>query len=295
MSAALFEGFVERAIDTGETAIHLRLGGAGAPLLLLHGHPQTHAIWHRMAPVLAREFTLIAADLRGYGDSGKPPTAPDHAPYSKRAMARDMVAVMRALGFERFFVAGHDRGGRVAYRMALDHPSRVAKLAVLDIVPTGEMYRRADMSFALGYWHWFFLPQPFDFPERLIGADPDRFYLERHAGRDLAGIFAPEALAEYRRCWRDPATIHAMCEDYRAGATIDFRIDEEDRLAGRRIRCPLLALWGAKGRMGDWYDVRAIWRDWAEEVEVRPIDCGHYIPEEAPAETAEALIAFFKG
>jgi haloacetate dehalogenase len=295
MSAAMFENFAERAIDTGETVIHFRLGGAGAPLLLLHGHPQTHAIWHRIAPVLAREFTLIATDLRGYGDSGKPPTAPDHAPYSKRAMARDMVAVMRALGFERFFVAGHDRGGRVAYRMALDHPSRVAKLAVLDIVPTGEMYRRADMSFALGYWHWFFLPQPFDFPERLIGADPDRFYLERHAGRDLAGIFAPEALAEYRRCWRDPATIHAMCEDYRAGATIDFRLDEEDRLGGRRIRCPLLALWGAKGRMGDWYDVPAIWRDWAEEVEARPIDCGHYIAEEAPAETAEALTAFFKG
>jgi haloacetate dehalogenase len=290
----MFEGFAERSIDTGETAIHLRVGGAGPPLLLLHGHPQTHAIWHRVAPVLARDFTVVAADLRGYGDSGKPPTRSDHAPYSKRAMARDMVAVMRALGVDRFFLAGHDRGGRVAYRMALDHPACVRKLAVLDIVPTGEMYRRADMSFAMGYWHWFFLPQPYDFPERLIGADPDHFYLERHAGRDLARIFAPEALAEYRRCWHDPATIHAMCEDYRAGATIDFRLDEEDRLAGRRIRCPVLALWGARGRMGDWYDVPAIWRDWADAVEARPIDCGHYIPEEAPEETAAAFAAFFR-
>ena len=248
----MFEGFTATRIDTAETSIALRHGGAGPPLLLLHGHPQTHAIWHRVAPVLARDFTIVAADLRGYGDSGKPPTAPDHEPYSKRAMARDMVTVMRALGHDRFFVAGHDRGGRVAYRMALDHPASVAKLAVLDIVPTGEMYRRADMSFALGYWHWFFLPQPYDFPERLIEADPDRFYLERHAGSDLPRIFAPAALAEYRRCWRDPATIHAMCEDYRAGATIDFRLDEEDRRAGRRIRCPVRGVWGTQGRMGDW-------------------------------------------
>ena len=291
----MFEGFARHRIDTCETIIHLRTGGTGPPLLLLHGHPQTHVIWHRVAPLLSRDFTLVAADLRGYGDSGKPATAPGHEPYSKRAMARDMVAAMRALGFERFSIAGHDRGGRVAYRLALDHPDRVAKLAVLDIVPTGEMYRRTDMSFALGYWHWFFLAQPHDFPERLIAADPDRFYLERHAGRDLARIFAPEALAEYRRCWRDHATIHAMCEDYRAGATVDFRLDEEDRVAGRRIRCPVLALWGAQGRMGEWYDVLALWRDWAGEVEGRAVDCGHYIPEEAPKETARAFAAFFKG
>jgi haloacetate dehalogenase len=202
---------------------------------------------------------------------------------------------MRQLGFERFAVAGHDRGGRVGYRMALDHPERVEKLAVLDIVPTGEMYRRADMSFAMGYWHWFFLPQPSDFPERLIGADPDHFYLERQGALSISGLFAPEALAEYRRCWRDPATIHAMCEDYRAGASIDFRLDEADRQGGRRIRCPLLALWGARGKMGEWYDVLAVWRDWADEVQGHAIDCGHYIPEEAPAETARALLRFFKG
>jgi haloacetate dehalogenase len=290
----MFEGFRELDLDSGETRIHARMGGAGPPLLLLHGHPQTHAMWHKLAPELARHFTIVAADLRGYGDSGKPPTTADHEPYSKRAMGRDMVAVMRALGFERFAVAGHDRGGRVGYRMALDHPARVERLAVLDIVPTGEMYRRAEMSFALGYWHWFFLPQPYDFPERLIGADPDHFYLERQGALSISGLFAPEALAEYRRCWRDPATIHAMCEDYRAGAGIDFRLDEADRLARRRIQCPLLALWGARGKMGEWYDVLAVWRDWADEVQGHPIDCGHYIPEEAPAEAARALLQFFK-
>jgi haloacetate dehalogenase len=291
----MFEGFSTVDIDTGESKIHLRQGGAGPPLLLLHGHPQTHAMWHKVAPELARNFTVVAADLRGYGDSGKPPSTADHEPYSKRAMARDMVAVMGTLGFERFAVAGHDRGGRVGYRMALDHPERVEKLAVLDIVPTGEMYRRAAMDFAMGYWHWFFLPQPYPFPERLIGADPDHFYLERQGALSISGLFAPEALAEYRRCWRDPATIHAMCEDYRAGAGIDFRLDEADRLAERRIGCPLLALWGARGRMGDWYDVLAVWRDWAGDVRGRPLECGHYIPEEAPADTLRAFAEFFKG
>jgi haloacetate dehalogenase len=290
----MFEGFRELDLDSGETVIHLRVGGAGPPLLLLHGHPQTHVMWHRIAPDLAERFTVIAADLRGYGDSGKPPTAPGHEPYSKRAMARDMVTAMQALGFERFALAGHDRGGRVGYRMALDHPERVEKLAVLDIVPTGEMYRRADMSFGLGYWHWFFLPQPYDFPERIIGGNPDHFYLERQGALSIAGLFAPEALAEYRRCWRDPATIHAMCEDYRAGATIDCRLDEADRVAGRRISCPLLALWGARGKMGEWYDVLAVWRGWADDVRGHAIDCGHYLPEEAPAETARALLEFFR-
>jgi haloacetate dehalogenase len=291
----MFEGFQKLDFDSGEIRIHARVGGAGPPLLLLHGHPQTHVMWHKVAPALARSFTVVAADLRGYGDSGKPSTTPGHEPYSKRAMAGDMVAVMRALGFERFCIAGHDRGGRVGYRMALDHPDRVEKLAVLDIVPTGEMYRRADMSFGLGYWHWFFLPQPHDFPERIIAADPDHFYLERQGALGIAGLFAPEALAEYRRCWRDPATIHAMCEDYRAGATVDFRLDEADRLARRRIRCPVLALWGARGMMGQWYDVLAVWRDWADDVRGEPIACGHYIPEEAPAETAQALSHFFQG
>jgi len=289
----MFDGFELSTIEAGEegVAIRVRCGGSGPPLLLLHGHPQMHAMWHRIAPRLARDFTVVAADLRGYGDSAKPPTTPDHAPYSKRAMARDQVAVMRAFGFERFHVAGHNRGGRVAYRMALDHPERVLKLAVLDILPTWEHFRRTDSAFALGYWHWFFLAQPHDLPERLIASDPDAFYLRRGTS-----MFAPEALAEYRRCFRDPATIHAMCEDYRAGATIDSAIDEADHAAGRRIACPVLALWGRRGFVGGHYDVPAIWRDWtAGPVEGQAIDCGHYLPEEAPDETYRALRAFFVG
>jgi haloacetate dehalogenase len=246
----MFEGFESSMVDTGETTIRARRGGSGPPLLLLHGYPQTHVMWRKIAPRLAAEFTLVIPDLRGYGDSSKPPATPDHESYSKRAMARDMVAVMAALGHERFAVVGHDRGGRVAYRMALDHPARVRGLAVLDIVPTGEHFRRAGMDFGLGYWHWFFLAQPFDLPERVIGANPDGFYF--HRGRE---VFDPVVMAEYRRCYSDPATIHAMCEDYRAGATFDFALDEADRRAGRKIACPVLALWGAKGQVGGWYDV----------------------------------------
>jgi haloacetate dehalogenase len=245
-------------------------------------------MWHRVAPLLAERFTVVVTDLRGYGESSKPPTTPDHEPYSKRAMARDQVAVMQQLGFERFFVAGHDRGGRVAYRLALDHPECIAKLAVLDIVPTGEAFRRADMAFGLGYWHWFFLAQPTPFPERLIGHDPDAFYF-----RGDRAIFHPEALAAYLRAVHDPATIHAMCEDYRAGATIDYALDEADR-GRRRIACPVLALWGAHGSLPHWYDVLAIWRDWADEVQGHGLECGHYLAEEAPAETADELQRFFR-
>lgn len=283
----MFEGFDEAMIETGEATIRVRHGGNGPPLLLLHGHPQTHVMWHAVAPRLAQDFTVVAADLTGYGDSSKPPTTPDHMPYSKRAMAQAQVAVMRHCGFERFFVAGHDRGGRCAYRMALDHPECVAKLAVLDIIPTGEAFRRADMKFGLGYFHWFFLAQPYDLPERLIGADPDAYYF-----RGTRMLFAPEALAEYRRSVRNPATIHAMCEDYRAGATMDFALDEADR-GVRRIACPTLALWGRKGALEAWYDVLAIWRDWADDVQGRALDSGHYLAEEAPDETYAALRAFF--
>jgi len=285
----MFEGFTLTTIDTGETAIRVCHGGSGPPLLLLHGHPQTHAMWHLVAPPLAQDFTVVAPDLRGYGDSAKPPTTPDHAPYAKRAMARDQVAVMQQLGFEHFAVAGHDRGGRCAYRLALDHPERVRQLAVLDIVPTSEAFRRADMAFALSYWHWFFLAQPADLPERLIQADPEAFYLRR-GGR----LFAPEALAEYRRCFHDPATIHAMCEDYRAGATIDFALDEADR-GTRHIACPVLVLWGRRGQLENAYDVLAVWRDWADDVRGRALDCGHYLPEEAPDETYAELSRFFTG
>ncbi|MBV9359006.1 MAG: alpha/beta hydrolase [Chloroflexi bacterium] len=283
----MFEGFTRADVDLGEVVIRVAYGGSGPPLLLLHGHPQTHVMWHRVAPDLARDFTVVAPDLRGYGDSSRPPTTEDHAPYSKRSMARDQVRLMARLGFERFAVAGHDRGGRVAYRLALDHPERVERLAVLDIIPTGDAFRRADMAFGLGYWHWFFLAQPFDLPERLIGSDPDAFYL-----RFGSSAFAPEALAEYRRCFSDPATIHGMCEDYRAGAGIDTQLDEADR-GQRRIQCPVLALWAGRGRLATWYDVVAIWRDWADDVRGRPIDCGHYLAEEAPASTLAELRSFF--
>jgi haloacetate dehalogenase len=283
----MFETFTHRQIETSEAVINLRHGGSGPPILLLHGHPQTHVMWHKVAPKLAENYTVVCADLRGYGDSSKPPTTEDHEPYSKRAMARDQVEVMQAFGFERFAVVGHDRGGRCAYRMALDHPERIVSLSVLDILPTAEHFQRTDMAFAMGYWHWFFLAQPHPIPERLIAADPDVFYLRR--GRSL---FDEAALAEYRRCYTDPETIHAMCEDYRAGATIDMRLDGEDQKAGRRIACPVQALWGLKNGLERWYDVLAVWRDWAGHAEGHGIDCGHYLAEEAPEETLAALQPF---
>src|SRR5918911_3801852 len=246
-SGNVFDGFTLAMMDTGEAIIRVRYGGSGPPLLLLHGHPQTHVMWHKLAPRLARDFTVVAVDLRGYGDSSKPPTTPNHEPYSKRAMARDQVAVMRQLGFEQFFVAGHDRGGRCAYRLALDHPERVLQLAVLDIIPTSEAFRRADMAFGLGYWHWFFLAQPYDLPERLIGADPDYYYWRRN-GPEPPSFIGEEAFEDFRRACRDPQTIHAMCEDYRAGATIDFALDEADR-GHKHISCPVLALWAGGGEL----------------------------------------------
>ena len=287
----MFEGFKLSMIDTGDAIIRVRYGGSGPPLLLLHGNPQTHVMWHKIAPRLARDYFVVAPDLRGYGDSSKPLATPDHAPYSKRAMARDQVAMMRQLGYERFFVAGHDRGGRCAYRLALDYPQCVLKLALLDIVPTGDAFRRADMAFGLGFWHWFFLAQPYDLPERLIGADPDYFFLRaRHPASE--SFFAPEALEDYVRCFRNPETIHAICEDYRAAATIDFADDEADR--GRKyIACPVLALWSHRGDLETWYDVLAVWRDWADDVRGRALDCGHYLAEEAPDETYSELYAFF--
>jgi haloacetate dehalogenase len=281
----MFDGFALEFIDVGAVRVRVRHGGSGPPLLLLHGHPQTHVMWHRVAPLLARDFTVVAPDLRGYGDSSKPPTTDDHAPYSKRAMAADQVALMRHFGFSEFSVAGHDRGGRVAYRLALDHPECVVKLAVLDIIPTGEAFRRADMRFALGYWHWFFLAQPAPLPEQLIGANPDAYYF-----RDRRP-FAAEALADYLRVVHDPDTIHAMCEDYRAGATFDFALDEADR-GHHRVQSPLLALWAKRGPLERWYDVLAIWREWADDVRGRALDCGHYLAEEAPEATAAELLSF---
>ncbi|HEX2911703.1 MAG TPA: alpha/beta hydrolase [Chloroflexia bacterium] len=291
----MFQGFEKLSIATRGATINLVKGGDGPPLLLLHGYPQTHVIWHKIAPRLAEHFTVIASDLRGYGDSSKPESDPEHANYSKREMAQDQVEVMESLGFKQFYLAGHDRGGRVAHRMALDHPERVARLAVLDIAPTYTMYTTADMEFATAYYHWFFLIQPADMPERLIGADPDYFLVDKLGkwGRDM-NAFTPEALAEYLRCFSNSATIHASCEDYRASATIDLKHDETDLKNGKKLECPVLALWGAKGFVGHKYDVISTWQALASgKVSGEALPCGHYLPEEAPEQTCEALLEFF--
>jgi haloacetate dehalogenase len=288
----MFDGFERRAIPGDGVTINALVGGSGPPLLLLHGYPQTHACWHKVAPTLAGSFTVVATDLRGYGDSDKPPGDDRHEAYAKRRMAADQVRVMAALGFDRFAVAGHDRGGRVAHRMALDHPRAVWKLAVLDIAPTLAMYRRTDMRFATAYYHWFFLIQPHDLPERLIGADPE-YYLRKKLGGGAAGLapFAPEALSEYLRCFRDPRTIHASCEDYRASATIDLGHDEAD--LNRKLACPLRALWGEQGTVGRCFDVVGLWRERAEDVRGTALPGGHYLPEELPSEVARHLGDFF--
>jgi haloacetate dehalogenase len=291
----VLDGFATQRIDTGEASINLVVGGAGPPLLLLHGYPQTHVCWHRVAPRLAERFTVVCPDLRGYGESrGLAEETPDHAVYSKRAMARDQVALMRALGFERFGVTGHDRGGRVAYRLALDHPERVTRLALLDIIPTGEMVARVDRKLAYGSYHWFFLAQPFDLPERLIGAAPD-FYLEWTIGSWLGegAALAPEAMERYRAAFRNPSVIHAACEDYRAGLGIDAELDAADKAAGRRIACPVLVLWGERRperKADQWL---AIWRQWADRVEGGPVTSGHFLAEERPDEIAARLECFF--
>ena len=287
----MFEGFEKRRIETNGATVNLVRGGDGPPLLLLHGYPQTHVMWHKVAPRLAEDFTVVATDLRGYGDSSKPAGGEDHGGYSKREMARDPVEVMVQLGFESFYVAGHDRGGRVAHRLALDHPGRVEKLAVLDIAPTHTMYTTTDMEFARAYYHWFFLIQPYDLPERLIGTEPE-YYLRRKLGQwghDAAAI-TPEAFAEYQRCFT-PETIHASCEDYRASATVDLAHDEED--ADRKISCPLLVLWGDKGFVGAKYDVVSTWKEKASDVRGRSLACGHFLPEEAPEDTLRELREFF--
>lgn len=285
-----FEGFELSRIDVGEAVLRVRHGGSGPPLLLLHGYPETHMMWAKVAPDLARDFTVIAPDLRGYGGSSKPETTDDHEPYSKRAMGRDARALMRHFGFDRFDLAGHDRGGRVAYRLALDHPEVIRRVSILDIVPTAEVWVRADRRFALNYWHWSFLAQAHPFPETLIGPDPDSFYFRPQF---RAVLTDPEAFEDYRAAVRDPAAVHAMCEDYRAGATYDRNVDDVDMKAGRKIAAPLQVLWGKRGALEAWYDVLAVWRAWAEDLRGEAIDCGHFIPEEKPAETVRALRGFF--
>lgn len=290
----MLEGFDRRDIQTSETVIHLRLGGSGPALLLLHGYPQTHAMWHRVAPTLAEHFTVVCADLRGYGDSGKPKSDPDHLVYSKRKTAMDMAEVMTSLGFERFMLAGHDRGGRVAHRLTLDHPGRVEKVSFLDIVPTRTLFRATNQAIATGYYHWFFLIQPNGLPERLIGGDPDGYLHSKlsHWGKGGIEIFAPEALTEYERCFRNPDMIHATCEDYRAAASIDLVHDEAD--LDRKIACPVQALWGRDGMMERHFDVLACWRERSSaEVTGQTLDCGHFLAEEAPEQTAAELLSFF--
>ena len=287
-----FEGFERRRVATPECEINLVLGGSGPPLLLLHGYPQTHFMWHKVAPGLAERFTVVASDLRGYGDSGHPPDGDNHAGYGKRATAADQVAAMAELGFDRFMVAGHDRGGRVAHRMALDHPGRVEKLCVLDIVPTRTVFMNTDQALATAYYHWFFLIQKEPLPETLIGGNAE-FYLRWVLGRwgVAEGAITEEAFAEYLRCFAKPETIHASCEDYRAAATIDLEHDEAD--LERKIACPVHALWGARAVMERIFDVVASWRERAREVRGRALPCGHFLPEEAPEETLAAMAAFF--
>jgi haloacetate dehalogenase len=291
MMMPLFENFVSRRIKTAGAEINLVTGGSGPPLLLLHGYPQTHSMWHKIAPRLAQRFTVICPDLRGYGDSEKPEGGTSHLNYSKRAMAQDQVQVMQALGFSRFAVAGHDRGGRVAHRMALDHADKVQRLVVLDISPTRLMFARTDQAFATAYYHWFFLIQPFDLPERLIGADTS-YYLRRKLGSLSSGLqhFDPRALAEYERCFAVPATVHATCEDYRAAATIDLDHDAADGAA--RIRCPMLVLWGEKGVINRLFHPVDDWKRVADDVSGRALPCGHFLAEEAPDQTLNEMLVF---
>ena len=290
----LMPGFEARDVEASRARIRVSVAGEGPPVLLLHGHPHTHLTWRRVAPRLAGAgHTVVASDLRGYGDSAKPAGGEDHAEYSKRAMALDQVEVMASLGFERFAVVGHDRGARVAHRMALDHPGVVTRLAVLDIAPTATMYGRTDKEFATRYFWWFFLIQPYDLPERLLGLDPE-YFLRRHIeGQVKVKEALDEAVfQEYLRCYREPATIHAICEDYRASAGIDLEHDHAD--AEQKVAAPLLALWGSRSAVGALYDVLATWREKAVDVRGRPLDCGHTLQEERPEETAAELLTFLR-
>ncbi len=291
---ALFPGFALHDIPVAPgLRIHAAVGGSGPALLVLHGHPQTHAIWHKVAPTLARHFTLVLADLRGYGDSSKPEGEADHANYSKRAMAADMLAVMRHLGHERFAVLAHDRGARVAHRLAADHPQAVRRLALLDIAPTLAMYEQTDEAFARAYWHWFFLIQRRPLPERLLEADPAAYLRDVMGGRS-AGLapFDPRAMAEYVRCLSQPGAAHSLCEDYRAAAGIDLEHDRADRDAGRRLGMPLMVLWGRDGVIQRCFDALAEWRRVADDVRGEALPCGHYVPEEAPDALLAAVLPF---
>jgi len=298
-STPWFDGFEAGLHAVNGVRVHARTGGdrAKPALLLIHGFPQTHAIWHRVAQQLAPHFHLVLPDLRGYGDSDKPRGEADHANYSKRTMAQDLVDLMRSLGHERFAVCGHDRGGRVAHRLALDHPDAVTKLCVLDIAPTLDMYAATDMRFASAYYHWFFLIQPTPHPERMIGADPLRYLHWKLGGwgSGTRSFMEPRAVAEYERCYASDNTIHATCEDYRASAGIDLEHDRLSREAGQTVRCEMLVLWGERGVVHALFDPLALWRaQCGAAVTGQHLPSGHYIPEELPTETAQALQTFLQ-
>jgi haloacetate dehalogenase len=294
----MMDNFTAVEVDTGETTIFTRTAGEGPPLLLLHGFPQTHVMWRNTAPFLARKFKVVCADLRGYGRSGCPDSTPDHAPYSKRAMARDMVAVMERFGFSRFAVAGHDRGGRVAYRLALDYPERIVRLAVLDVLPVETVWERADAKLTLDFWPWSLLAQPERLPERILTSVPDAI-IDNALGEwgTRPDVFPPEIRETYVEALKEPRHAHAICEEYRAAASIDRKHDRADRENKRRISCPVLVLWSARGSLDTWYVNEGgpigLWRAWADDVRGHTIDGGHFFPEQAADRTAEALIAFF--
>jgi haloacetate dehalogenase len=291
----VLEGWERQEVDVDGTRIHAVVGGEGPPVLMLHGYPESHLMWHQVAPELAERHTVVLADLRGYGGSSRPASVADHASYSKRAMAADQVGLMRRLGFETFALVGHDRGARVAHRLCLDHPEAVSRVALLDIVPTRHVFAHVDRALAQGYYHWFFLAQDPDLPEHLIGADPGywvRRKLAQWSGTAGIDAFAPEAVEQYVRCFSDPDVIRASCEDYRAGASIDLEHDEVDAAAGRRVECPTLVLWGAEGFVARAYDVLDVWRAYAADVRGRALGCGHFLAEEKPDGTLAALDDF---
>jgi len=292
----MLDGFKRSEIKTSGARIVTVTGGNGPPLLLLHGNPFNHLSWQKIAPRLATEFTVVATDLRGYGDSEKPPGGPKSINYSFRAMAQDQVEVMAALGFDRFYAAGHDRGARVLHRMCLDHPQKVARAAIIDIVPQHYLYGNITKAWATFSWHWFFNIQPYDLPEKMMGADPDWFIKKKLAKTEQGlSFFDPAALADFMRCFRNPETIHAICEDYRAGATVDLEMDEADVKAGRKVDRPLLLLWGANGSVGRNQNSMEIWPRYASDIRGgKALPSGHYVNEEAPEETYAELRAFFR-
>jgi haloacetate dehalogenase len=289
----VFDGFEEFDIPTSGATIHGRRGGDGPPVLLLHGIPETHLMWHRVAPRLAENYTVVVTDLRGWGGSGKPPSSAEHEPYSMRAIGRDQIEVMRSLGHERFHLVGHDRGARCAYRLALDEPDVVTRLAVMDVVPVGDVYNRADKAFSLSYWVWSFLAAPVPVPERFIDAAPAvlvDFMLDTWP--EVKDAFPAQVRAAYVKQFADPATVHAICEEFRAAATVDYQQDEADR-GNRKIMCPVLFLWSQRGQVAKLYDdPLGIWREWADDVRGGPLPAGHFIPEEAPEHTTQQLLSF---